>query len=67
MQKGFSQQYQNSYYLHAYDKYRATGQLDIKLNHFNEQQLENMFTALGKVAILASEFGKNTLKFFLMS
>ncbi|MDY2639098.1 MAG: minor capsid protein, partial [Ligilactobacillus salivarius] len=35
-------QYQNSYYLDAYNKYRATGQLDIKLNHFNEQQLENI-------------------------
>ena len=42
MQKGLARQYQNSYYLHAYDKYRATGQLDIKLNHFNEQQLENI-------------------------
>ena len=25
MQKGLARQYQNSYYLHAYDKYRATG------------------------------------------
>ena len=37
-----AKQYQNSYYLDAYNKYRATGQLDIKLNHFNEQQLENI-------------------------
>ena len=42
MQKGLAKQYQNSYYLDAYNKYRATGQLDIKLNHFNEQQLENI-------------------------
>ena len=42
MQKGLAKQYQNSYYLDAYSKYRATGQLDIKLNHFNEQQLENI-------------------------
>lgn len=42
MQKGMAKQYQNSYYLDAYNKYRATGQLDIKLNHFNEQQLENI-------------------------
>ncbi|OYS00281.1 phage head morphogenesis protein [Lactobacillus taiwanensis] len=42
MQKGLANQYQNSYYLDAYNKYRATGQLDIKLNHFNEQQLENI-------------------------
>lgn len=42
MQTGLAKQYQNSYYLDAYNKYRATGQLDIKLNHFNEQQLENI-------------------------
>ena len=42
MQKGLAKQYQNSYYLDAYNKYRATGQLDIKLNYFNEQQLENI-------------------------
>ncbi|MDY4500614.1 MAG: minor capsid protein [Lactobacillus johnsonii] len=42
MQNGLAKQYQNSYYLDAYNKYRATGQLDIKLNHFNEQQLENI-------------------------
>lgn len=42
MQKGLAKQYQSSYYLDAYNKYRVTGQLDIKLNHFNEQQLENI-------------------------
>ncbi len=42
MQNGLAKQYQNTYYLDAYNKYRATGQLDIKLNHFNEQQLKNI-------------------------
>ena len=58
MQKGLAKQYQNSYYLHAYDKYRATGQLDIKLNHFNEQQLENIVYSPWK----GSDFSKRIWK-----
>ena len=58
MQKGLAKQYQNSYYLDAYNKYRATGQLDIKLNHFNEQQLKNIVYSPWK----GSDFSKRIWK-----